>query len=158
MMQEAITTFGAIVGLLTGIFVFFDRVLKGRPVSSLTIREDDGRKFVCVRISNISPYDVAILGVDVSPKTYFATDSMETRKLIGGALGIQRSFMIKPGNDKELILQPAFNADGMPYEVAPHRVTIRIWWRRGDATWLLQVPLFVFTDTVTIRALALDKP
>jgi hypothetical protein len=99
-MIEGIKLIGSLVGLATGVFVFFDRILKGRPIASLTITEDAGRKLVCIRVSNISPYDVAIVAMKVKPAVYFLTESLGARKLIEGAIGYRPSFMLKPGKER----------------------------------------------------------
>jgi hypothetical protein len=36
MLLSAFTTFGALVGLITGVFTFWDRLAKGRPIAYLT--------------------------------------------------------------------------------------------------------------------------
>jgi len=156
-MIEGIKLIGSIVGLITGLFVFVDRLLRGRPVASLTISEGAGRKLVCIRVSNISPYDIAIIDMKVKPPAYFLTESLAVRRLIEGAVGYKPSFMLKPGKEKEVILAPTF-AHGVPNELTPQRVTIWIFWRHGHTTWLPQVPLWVSTDTTTIRQFGLEQP
>jgi hypothetical protein len=156
-MIEVIKLVGSIVGLVTGLFVFIDRVLKGRPVASLTISEDAGRKLVCIRVTNISPYDVAIIDMEVKPPVYFLTESLGVRKLIEGVVGYRPSFMLKPGKEKELILAPNFQGNVAIEALAAQRVTVWISWRRGNTTWLPQVPLWVATDTTTIRQFGLEK-
>ena len=131
--------------------------MKGRPVASLTITEDTGRKLVCIRVSNISPYDVAIIGMKVKPPVYFLTESLEVRRLIEGAVGYKPSFMLKPGKEKQLILAPNFQGNVAIEALAAQRVTVWISWRRGNATWLPQVLLTVSTDTTTIRQFGLEK-
>jgi hypothetical protein len=68
-MIEEIKTVGSFVGLLTGVFLIYDRYAKGRPIASLTILMDGTRKIPCIRISNITPYDFAITDTRVRPKT-----------------------------------------------------------------------------------------
>jgi hypothetical protein len=127
-MIEVIKLVGSIVGLVTGLFVFIDRVLKGRPVASLTISEDAGRKLVCIRVTNISPYDVAIIDMEVKPPVYFLTESLGVRKLIEGVVGYRPSFMLKPGKEKELILAPNFQGNVAIEALAAQRVTVWISW------------------------------
>jgi hypothetical protein len=65
-MLEVIKTLGSYIGLLTGLVVLYDRMAKGRPVASLTIGEENGRPSPRIRVSNPSPYDIAILDVTVN--------------------------------------------------------------------------------------------
>ena len=59
-LMSFLTTFAAYVGLLTGIFTFWDRYAKGRPIACLASGPDD----VLLRISNPGDYSIFILSID----------------------------------------------------------------------------------------------
>jgi hypothetical protein len=153
---DAITKIGSIVGLLSGIFLVYDRLARGRPIASLTILMDGTRKIPCVRIDNITPYDVAITNTEVRPKTYFLVEDLDVRRVVRGAAGKSPYFMLKAGDSKELKIAPMFK-DGQPLEVTPHRVRFLLYWRRGNATWMPQIPIFVRTSTDIIRKYGLEE-
>ena len=156
-MIEFIKTVGSFIGLLTGVAYFYDRIAKGRPIASLTITKDGSRKLACIRISNPSSYDIAVLDALVSPSdVYFLVEDLETRSLVAGGVGRRPSFMLKPSESKELILAPKFK-NNLAVEVTPQRVAFRFSWRRGNATWLPQVPVWVLTNTETIRKYGLQE-
>ena len=155
-MLEIVKTVGSIVGLLTGAFILYDRYAKGRPMASLTIEMDGTRKKPCIRVSNATQYDFAVIDTGVSPGTYFLTENLEVGRLLRGAAGRRPYFMLKPGESKLLMIAPNFK-DGMPLEVQKHRVKFSIYWRRGNATWLPQIPVSVWTDTGTIRKYGLEE-
>ena len=155
-MLEFIKSLGSFLGILTTVVFFYDRLAKGRPIGSLTITNHNGRKFVCIRLSNPSDYDIAILEATVNPKIYFLTEDIEVRSLVEGQLRPGPHFMLKPKEEKELILVPLFK-DGLALEVQPQTVTFRIYWRRGNATWLPQWPVHVCTSTETVRKYGLDS-
>jgi hypothetical protein len=155
-MFETIKSIGSLVGLLTGVIYFYDRLAKGRPLASLTIIEDGNRKFACVRITNISEYDVAILKAIVRPEIYFLVENLETRSLVEGASGQKPYFMLKPGQEKALFIAAKFK-DGIAIEVMDQRVAFWIYWRRANVTWLPQLPIWVWTRTSTIRKYALER-
>jgi hypothetical protein len=140
----------------SAIVYFFDRIAKGRPIASLTITRKNERKLACIRISNPSSYDIAVLGADVFPGVYSLAEDAEVRSFVRAAAGSVPYFMLKPGEDKELILAPNFK-DNLPLELTPQRITIRIAWRRGNATWLPQLPVYVWTSTQTVRRYALEN-
>jgi hypothetical protein len=73
-MLEAIKTLGSMVGLVTGLFYFYDRIAKGRPVASLTISLENNRPSPRVRINNPSSYDIAILNVTTKPNIYLLAE------------------------------------------------------------------------------------
>jgi hypothetical protein len=149
-MLEIVKTIGAFVGLLTGITYFYDRMAKGRPVASLSVTEKEGGKLVCIRISNPSSYDIAILSVTLNTPVFYLIEDLEVRSLLEGASGQIPYFMLKPGDSKELILAPRSETN-LPPELKHRHIWVRISWRRGNATWLPQVPVCVWTQSQTIQ-------
>src|SRR6266536_1383625 len=102
---------GSLLGLITAVFYFYDRLAKGRPIPSLTISESD-----------------------VRPPTYFLAPDMELKSIVRGAAGRKHLFMLKPNEGKELVIAPIIK-DGLALEVNSHNVCFEFRWRRGDATW-----------------------
>jgi hypothetical protein len=106
-MHIGLSELGGIVGLIGGLLVFYDRYYKGRPVASLTVNVQGpvGRKLVCVRIKNTTPYDVAILDAKNRQGVYYLTEDEATRSLVAGAMGASKfAFMLKPDETRELII------------------------------------------------------
>ena len=155
-MSELFRSVGALVGFLSGLFLLYDRYAKGRPIVSFTVKDEGTRKLACIRITNIGDYDIAIIDACVKPEVYFLTEDIEVRTLVEGATGKRPSFMLKPRQEKELVIAPLFK-DGIAREVQAQNVTFRISWRRCNVTWLPQMPLYVRTSTATIRKYALPK-
>lgn len=154
-MHIGLSELGGIVGLIGGLLVFYDRYYKGRPVASLTVRAEgpSGRKLVCVRIKNTTPYDVAILGTKNRQGVYYLSEDESVHSLVAGTMGaLKIVFMLKPDETRELILRPQFEG-GVPVEVKKRYVEFAIFWRRGNATWMPQVPLLVCSTTYVIRQL-----
>ena len=155
---------GGVVGLISAAFVFMDRYYKGRPVVSLTTREEEGRITVRIRVKNTTPYDIAVIGNKVtrgwffrSTNVYFLTNAASTRALVAGQLGKSPQFMLKPDETRELLIYPKLE-NNMPLEVTqPGRVDFWIQWRRGNATWLRQIPLAVCTSTEAIKLYGLEE-
>jgi hypothetical protein len=154
-MIETIKLVGSIVGLLTGIAYFYDRMVKGRPIASLSIARHGPRKIACVRISNVSNHDVAIIDVTVAPQSvYVLTEDLETKTLLEGAAGQRPYFMLKPREEKMLVIAPLFKDGAVIADTTDMRVKFRISWRSGNATWLPQIPVLIWTSTSTIRKYA----
>ena len=162
-MAFTIGEIGGVVGLISAGFVFMDRYYKGRPVVSLTTKLEDGRTEICIRIKNTTPYDVAIMGNKVTRgwlfrrcNVYFLSDGQSTRALLNAQSGKPPQFMLRPDESKELTICPTVE-NNMPLEVTrPGRVDFLIQWRRGNATWLPQIPLPVCTSTEAIRLYGLE--
>lgn len=150
-------TAGAIVGFVGGSIVLFDRYYKGRPIASLSTMDDEGTRRICIRIKNTTAYDIAVLDLIVKPPLYHLAESLETRNLIRGAMGQSPKFLLKPGEEKNLIIAPLFDG-GLALEVKrPGRVNFYIKWRSGNSTWFWRRAVPVCTHTETVRLFGLPK-
>jgi hypothetical protein len=146
---------GGIVGILGGGAALFDRFYKGRPIASLTTREENNRTLVCIRVRNITNYDIVLNGVYVRPKEVYSVVQDESiRTLLIDAAGRIREHVLKPDESTELILKPKFE-NNMPVEALKNRY-VEFWvkWRKGNATWLPTIPVPVCSTTGRIRRLA----
>ena len=108
-----------------------------------------------MRIKNTTEYDVVVNGGAERRGVYFLAEDFETGTIVRGQIkkGMFSPFVLKPGDSKELIIMPKFK-DGIAIEAMGNRY-IEFWihWRRGNATWLPQIPVPVCTNTKTIRQL-----
>ena len=68
---------------------------------------------------------------------------------------LHAGLMLKPREKKEMVIVPGFK-DDVALELIPQNVTFRISWRRCNATWLPQIPIYVWTSTTTIRKYSLE--
>jgi hypothetical protein len=145
---------GGVVGLLGGVMSFRDRFYKGRPVASLTSDNSSGRTLARVRIKNTTEYDVVVKGATERRGIYFLAEDFETGSLLRGQTkGMFSPFVLRPGDSKELIVMAKFK-DNVAIEARGDRyVAFWIHWRRGNATWLRQIPVPVCTNTKTVREL-----
>jgi hypothetical protein len=144
---------GGIVGLIGGAASFYDRFYKGRPIASLTTRNSSSRTLVLVRVKNTTSYDIVVESTSERRGVYFLSEDSSTRSIIKGQLAKGFPFILKPDESKELLVMPKFK-NGMAVEALGSRY-IAFWinWRRGNATWLPQIPVPVCTSTGTIRQL-----
>jgi hypothetical protein len=132
-MIELVQDICSFLGLVTGVVYFYDRMAKDRPIASLTITKQGTRKIACIRVGNVSDYDIAILDATVTPVVYFLTEDLETRSLIEGAAGSRPYFMLKPREEKEFVFAPHFKGGVAVEVVGDQRVAFRLSWRRGNA-------------------------
>lgn len=155
-MWEQLKDIGSLVGLLTGFFYFYDRFAKGRPIGSFAVVPQGKRPSARIRIANAGQYDVGIIAITVHPKIYALAEKDEIEETIRASLGKVPAFMLKPGEQRDLRLI-ALIKDGLALELKQQNVTFLLWWRRGNATWLPQIPVPIFADTVTIRKFGLEQ-
>jgi hypothetical protein len=147
---------GGVVGLLGGLMSFRDRFYKGRPVASLTTRNSSGRNLVLIRIKNTTDYDIYVNGAAEWRGIYFLTEDATTLNIVRGQVqkNMFTPFMLKPDEIKELLIMAKYK-DGVAVEARSGNRYVDFWlhWRRGNATWLPQIPVPVCTNTSTVRQL-----
>lgn len=154
-MIEIIKTIGSFVGLITCIFVFYDRLVKYRLQVSLTFPKIGEQKYASIRINNPGSCDIVVCSAFILPRVYGLSESLETLELIESAAGKVPSFVIGAGTSKDLFLVPRYKG-GMRLDVAPRRFRVRISWRRGDSTWFPRIPAYIFASTDIVREYALE--
>jgi hypothetical protein len=144
---------GGIVGLIGGAASFYDRFYKGRPIASLTTRNSSGRNVVLIRVKNTTNYDVVVEGTHERRGVYYLSENATTLDIVKEEKGKRRHFILKPDESRELVIM-AKSKGGVAIEAMGNRyVEFWIFWRRGNATWLPQIPVPVCTSTQTIRQL-----
>jgi hypothetical protein len=154
--METIKLVGSIVGLLTGLFVFFDRILRGRPIAYFTVRGEGESKEAVVCVRNASQHDILVFAVEASPSVYFFVMKNDTRDVIKGAMGKLPQFILPRESDKDVFLGNFFE-NNVPKDLKPQKVRIKISWRRGNMTWVPQIPVIVWTDTETVKKFGLRE-
>lgn len=144
---------GGLIGVLGGGAAFYDRFYKGRPIASLTTRNSFGRTEVCIRIKNTTSYDVVVQGSTERRGVYFLSENSDTGNIIRRQIGKTPHFALKPDESKELLVMAKY-VGGIAVETTA-RGYIAFWisWRRGNATWLPQIPVPVCTTVQTILQL-----
>ncbi len=152
---EIVKTLGSFVGLLTGVVFFYDRLAKGRPVAYLSFKDNEDRS-AYLSVENPSTYGIAILGIAVRPEVFGIAEDLEPRSILRAAAGSTVSFVLAPGAGKDLFVISKFK-DGLPLELNANLVAFRILWRRGNATWIPQLPVSVRTNMQTIRTFSMEK-
>jgi hypothetical protein len=100
---------------------------------------------------------VAILDVTVHPEIYLLAEREGAEGNLRASFGERVYFLLKPSTEKEIRIVPKFK-NGVALELSARRVLFCIWWRRGNATWLPQIPVPIFTSAATIRMYGLEKP
>lgn len=151
------STLGAIVGFIGGGVVLFDRYYKGRPIASLSTMDDEGTKRICIRIKNTTAYDIAVLDLIVKPPIYHLAENLNTRNIIRGVMGHSPKLLLRPDEERYLIIAPLFDG-GLAREVSrAGRVNFYINWRSGNSTWWWRRAVPVCTHTKTIRAFGLPE-
>ena len=133
-------------------------MVRGRPVASLTISEENDRPSPRISITNVSSYDIAIEDVTIRSNAYRVAMKHGAEGNLEASFGVPVYFLLKPNERRELRIVAMFK-NGVPIEVTGDQsVTFFVWWRRGNATWLPQLPVIVRTSVARIRKYGLERP
>jgi hypothetical protein len=160
-MLEAITVFGAIVGLATGAFTVWDRWARGRPLAWVTATmrfAGNPEEYLCIKNSGHS--DVFIMGVHVLPKNpqIYGVAKDHSVRAISSSFHGNVNVLLPAGKEQYLpIIEVPKNLDA-PIDTARRRVCFLIYWRKTSSTWLPQLPVWVVTSTDDIQRIAAAAP
>jgi hypothetical protein len=103
-MYQTLQMIGSFCGLFAVGFSVFDRLIKGRPLASVSFQRSGQELSPRIRITNISPYDVAVLGVKVTPAVYICALSDDPKDLLRAQWGQPIEFILVPGAVKEFLI------------------------------------------------------
>ena len=140
-MFEWIRDIGSIVGLLAGVFLIFDRLLRVRPVAYLA---DGGSVESSLIVKNPSNIGVSIRGISAFPRVVSIAAGSTMEDFVSSMLRDGLVVEIAPGDERKfpLILR----------DESASRMLILLWWRRSDRTWIPQFPkvlLFTGEDLIS---------
>jgi hypothetical protein len=149
-------TVGGIIGAIGGLLSLRDRYTKGRPIASFTMTTHNGRPLLGIRVTNTTQYDVIITGAKEERGVYFLSENFDTGNLIRGQVqeGMFPLFMLKPTENRELILMPKFQSGVAVEALAAQEIKVVIDWRRGNASAKRQLPIKTSAETQMLRRIA----
>jgi hypothetical protein len=147
------TEVGAMVGLATGVFTFWDRWLRGRPLAwlTVTIRTGGTPADPCIHIKNPGPTDLLIERVRTRPPEPYSVAKDHSIKAISSAAleGVDVHLLLRPGQEHELAIVD--RRLGVAQKGVSQRVRFSIYWRKTSSTWLPQFPVVIHTSTKGIQ-------
>jgi hypothetical protein len=146
------TGFGACLAVLNTLFLIFDRIFRYRPIISITAKPSmsggvDANPYL--RVKNIAPFDIVIERFLVEPPHCNVSANSEIRGIYDAITGTDVPILLGPKQERELVLiirdRPKIRSD--------QTIKITIEWRRGQATWLRQCPVWIKTslDDIDLR-------
>lgn len=150
------TEFGAAVGLVTGIFTLLDRLILGRPFSSISVGEPvGGARTLDLRCQNGSKLDVLIKRIRLYPPRLILASENTRRGIIEAAIGRTFGATLTPGEERKfpIMVKSALLDEGTDW--VPFVIIVS--WRKSRSMWLPQIPMFVFSSAKSLRRLRAAK-
>ena len=138
------TEFGAAVGLVTGIFTLLDRLILGRPFSSISVGEPvGGARTLDLRCQNGSKLEAFIIKqIRLYPPRLILASENTRRGIIEAAIGRTFGATLTPGEERKfpIMVKSALLDEGTDW--VPFVIIVS--WRKSRSMWLPQIPMFVF--------------
>jgi hypothetical protein len=135
---ETIKTVGSFVGLLTGVFVVTDRLLRERPMVDLRPVGDNDHNLE-IEITNTSKESIVIHRIACQPDALRASRSTSLEEPLREAWGHQWQSLIDPLKAKTFYLITRSEWDRLP---DTKRVSIVVRWSHTSPRWLPPIPIW----------------
>jgi len=101
---ELVKTVGALVAIPTALFVVYDRIVRSRPLVSLTIKDHPLKHNRFLTIKNVGKTDIAIRSVTVWPAIYGTAKGNYQEEIYQATIGDRFRSLVGPGETAELQL------------------------------------------------------
>lgn len=148
MIQEILNV-GSIVGLLTGIYTLWDRLLRHRPSAWIWVAGTSSNFLTYVHVKNVAPMDIIILDISARPKRMEIAAGHSVKQIAGAITQAPAFTVMNAGQEKDF---PFFDS---PRQTGTQshdgRIYFAIHWRRASSTWLPQFPVWVLTSSRDIE-------
>jgi|SRR6185437_4123560 len=141
---------GGFTGLVTFVFVIWDRVIRNRPLVWVIAKRNGYKFFPYLHVTNVGRTDILIVGLGSTSHGYAVADS-ET------ATGFLRAAIM----DQPLAVIAADEAQDFPLlhrdKEVRGRLRFSVRWRWASSTWLPQIPKHVFTSYEAIEHIMIAR-
>lgn len=148
-----IATIGSYIGLLSGIFLLFDRLFRHRPHAAFVIEDESATNPTCVlRIENVTDRDFVITGMVIWPKIYQLMRDKTVQAAVDAAMSRPIEMIVGARSYKDIaLLLKLFNKQDP--EEKNRSFLVAIFWRSCGSPWLPQIPLIKIANTHFVRRL-----
>lgn len=140
------TTIGAFVAFGNAAFLLWDRMLRYRPIVSVTTRllgESYGDPYPALRLKNIAPFDIVIERFVIVPQdACYVSAGHSTLQLATAITNQDVPIILPPGAERVLPLVVGHRDQHAPTAT----IKIVVEWRRAQSVWLRQCPVTVRTS------------
>ena len=149
---QTISFVGSLIGIATGIFVLFDRVLQSRPLAFIVLKGNRHNPLQYVRVKNVGAIDVIVFDIEASPRSFEISKDHSVRGIADAILNQPSFAILEPGGELDF---PFFrNPKREGEKEYAGRIRFSVYWRKSSSTWLRQIPINVLTSTNDLERMA----
>lgn len=140
---------GSIVGLVTGLFVFFDRVVRARPRLWVEAERVGQNAYPVIRIHNLDTAPLFVRGVASSSSRYTIAGDTSVSGIVRAMTGNRLDALI--GGQSEMAFQIIDNKSSDSEHLDDGRVRFTVRWRRASSPEVWQLPVSVLVRPSRIK-------
>ena len=149
---QTISFVGSLIGIATGIFVLFDRVLRNRPLAFIVLKGNSNNPLHYVRVKNVGAIDAIVFDIEARPRSFEISKDHSVGGIAGAILNKPSFAILEPGQELDFPFFKNPKREGDKEYVG--RIRFSVYWRKSSSTWLRQIPIHVFTSTVDLEQMA----
>ena len=149
---QTISFVGSLIGIATGIFVLFDRILRSRPIAFISVKGNQHNPLNYVRVKNVGAIDVIVFDIQAKPRSFEISTDHSVRGIAGAILNRPSFAVLTPGAEQDFPFFRSPKREGDKDYTG--RIRFSVYWRKCSSTWLPQVPIYVFTSTSDLEQIA----
>ena len=97
---QTISFIGGLIGIATGIFVLFDRVLRNRPLANVVLKGNQHNPLHYVRVKNVGAIDVIVFDIKANPRSFEISTDHSVRGLAGAIMDKPSFAILPPGAEQ----------------------------------------------------------
>ena len=149
---QTISFVGSLIGIATGIFVLFDRVLRSRPLAFIVLKGNRHNPLHYIRVKNVGPIDVIIFDIEANPRSFEISTDHSVRGIANAIVNKPSFAILAPGIEQDFPFFRNPKREGEKEYVG--RIRFSVYWRKSSSTWIPQAPVYVFASTKDLDSMA----
>ncbi|MDE2284109.1 MAG: hypothetical protein KGK33_05785 [Hyphomicrobiales bacterium] len=136
---QTISFVGGVIGIATGIFVLFDRILRNRPLAYVVLKGNQHNPLHYIRVKNIGAIDLIVLDIKASPRSFEVSKDHSVKGIAGAILDKPSFAVLMPGAEQDF---PFFRSPKrVEQQEYAGKMRFSVYWRKCSSTWLCQIEL-----------------
>jgi hypothetical protein len=146
-------TVGAAVGLVTGAFVVYDRLLRFRPFVSIYTDLDSGgaKAWPYLRVTNNAPFDIFVDDIVIKPRLIGLSQQTTVRAIVDVLTDAKITAVIQSGESAYFHIIEKPKAADTP-DRTDDRIKIKVHWYRSMPSFIRPLASTIVTSIDDIEA------
>jgi len=147
---EIFQTLGALVGLGTGAFTLYDRLLRYRPFVSIYAALEGANAWPYLRATNAAPFDIFVSKIEIEPPLIGLSQQTTVRAMVDVMTNARITATVKVDESALFhIIEAPSNTDAA--KRITDRITVKVYWHRSMPSVLRPIAAAITTSIEDIE-------